>query len=119
MTRVPARSILASSLLLAGCTTTPSPQAAPVASAPVTRAGPTGVIGSSAAALQAQFGRPELEVREGNARKLQFVSPDCVLDAYLYPPRQGAEAVVTHVDTRLPDGRDTDRAACIASFSAR
>ena len=76
-------------------------------------------MGSNVAALQAQFGRPELDVREGSARKLQFANPNCVLDAYLYPPSQGAEAVVTHIDTRLPDGRDTDRAACIASFSVR
>ena len=35
----------------------------------------------------AQFGTPDLDVREGTARKLQFLGPACVLDAYLYPPR--------------------------------
>jgi hypothetical protein len=42
-----------------------------------------------------------------------------VLDAYLYPPRRGAEPVVAHVDTRLPDGRDTDKAACVEALSRR
>ena len=76
-------------------------------------------MGRDAGALEAQFGRPGLDVREGSARKLQFANQTCVLDAYLYPPRQGAEPVVTHVDARLPDGRDTDRAGCVASLSAR
>ena len=29
----------------------------------------------------------------------------------------GGEAVVTHVDARLPDGRDMDRAACVAALT--
>jgi hypothetical protein len=106
---------------LAGCAATPQVQPAPVA--PVQRAAvPVGlgsVMGSNARALETRFGQPELDVREGTARKLQFVNAVCVLDAYLYPPRQGAEPVVTHVDARLPDGRDIDRASCIASFSIR
>ena len=77
------------------------------------------VIGSTARALVAQFGRPDLELREGNARKLQFLAPACVLDAYLYPPRGGGEPVVTHVDARLPDGREMDRSSCVAALSAR
>jgi hypothetical protein len=42
-----------------------------------------------------------------------------VLDAYLYAPRAGAEPVVTHVDARLADGRDMDRASCVAALSRR
>jgi hypothetical protein len=68
--------------------------------------------------LLSLFGQPALDVREGNARKLQFLGPSCVLDAYLYP-RGRAEAVVTHVDARLPDGRDADRAACVSSLQRR
>ena len=77
------------------------------------------VTGRTARALIALFGNPDLDVREGPARKLQFVGPICVLDAYLYPPRQGAEPVVTHIDARLPDGRDIDRASCVAALSRR
>jgi hypothetical protein len=78
-----------------------------------------GVIGRSARALIALFGNPDLDDREGPARKLQFLGPACVLDAYLYAPRAGAEPVVTHIDARLPDGRDIDRASCVAALSRR
>jgi hypothetical protein len=78
-----------------------------------------GVMGKSARALVALFGNPDLDDREGPARKLQFLGPICVLDAYLYPPRAGAEPVVTHVDARLPDGRDMDRSSCVAALSRR
>ncbi len=81
--------------------------------------GLTSVIGHSARALVALFGDPDLDIREGPGRKLQFVGPICVLDAYLYAAREGAEAVVTHVDARLPDGRDMDRASCVAALSRR
>ena len=78
-----------------------------------------GVMGRDARALIALFGNPDLDDREGPARKLQFLGPACVLDAYLYAPRAGAEPVVTHVDARLPDGRDMDRASCVAALSRR
>lgn len=112
---------------LAACVPTERPRstpvrpAQPVVSTPV-RTPPSGlesVMGRSAAALIALFGTPGLDVREGPGRKLQFLGPACVLDAYLYPPRRGGEAVVTHVDTRLPDGRDTGRAACVEALSRR
>ena len=76
-------------------------------------------MGRDARALIALFGTPGLDVREGPGRKLQFLGPACVLDAYLYVPRRGGEAVVTHVDARLPDGRDSDRAACVETLSRR
>ena len=78
-----------------------------------------GVMGRNARALIALFGNPDLDDREGPARKLQFLGPVCVLDAYLYAPRAGAEPVVTHVDARLPDGRDMDRSSCVAALSRR
>jgi hypothetical protein len=65
------------------------------------------------------LGQPGLDIHEGRARKLQFLGPICVLDAYLYPPPNGAEPVVTHVDARLPDGRDMDRASCVAALTAQ
>jgi len=92
----------------------------PNVSAPLrTPTGLEGVMGRSASALVALFGTPGLDVREGPARKLQFLGQGCVLDAYLYPPRRGGDPVVTHVDARLPDGRDTDRAACVETLSRR
>lgn len=77
------------------------------------------IMGRNAAALTRMFGAPRLDVREGAGHKLQFTSSACVLDAYLYAPRDGAEAVVTHVDTRNPSGDDVDRASCIAALQRR
>lgn len=77
------------------------------------------VLGRDARALIALFGTPNQDVREGTARKLQYASGVCVLDAYLYPPAPGREALVTHVDARLPTGEDIDRASCIAALSRR
>lgn len=113
--------------VLAACVPTDRPRSSsartdrrPSASAPLhTPTGLERVMGRSAAALIALFGDPGLDVREGPARKLQFLGPACVLDAYLYAPRRGGDPVVTHIDTRLPDGRDTDRAACVEMLSRR
>ena len=92
----------------------------PNATAPLrTPTGLVSVMGREASALVALFGEPGLDVREGSARKLQFLGPGCVLDAYLYPPRRGGDPVVTHIDAREPDGGDADRAACVAALSRR
>jgi len=71
------------------------------------------VIGRTAAYLAAELGEPDLDIREGPARKLQFSRPACVLDAYLYPPKAGGDPIVTWIDTRLPDGRDANRVSCV------
>lgn len=111
--------------LVAGCVapmreTAPVPRAiAPPPTPTYSTLGLESVIGQNARALVALFGNPDLDVREGSARKLQFLGPACVLDAYLYPPRQGADPLVTHVDARLPDGRDIDRSSCVAALSRR
>ena len=76
-------------------------------------------MGQSAATLQSRFGTPALDVREGSARKLQFSGPVCVLDTYLYESQQGREAVVTYIDARLLDGRDIDKASCVAALMAK
>jgi hypothetical protein len=106
---------------LAGCVAPSAdrPAVETAAARPMSIQGLAGVIGSTASALTSQLGRADLELREGPARKLQFLGPACVLDAYLYPPRAGAEPVVTHVDARQPDGREMDRASCVAALSAR
>lgn len=108
-------------LFVAGCVA-PNNSAPPaVAPAPPTYStlGLEAVMGQDARALEALFGRADLDIREGYARKLQFSSTICVLDAYLYPRSQGSEAVVTYIDSRLPDGRDFDRASCVAALSRR
>jgi len=79
-----------------------------------------GVIGATAGELTRQFGDPRLDVWEGDARKLQFSGTPCTLDVYLYPPAQGREPQATYVDTRRSsDGRDVDRASCVASLRQR
>ena len=117
--RLRASVLLLCGALLTGCVSS-TVEAPPVpAPRPYSTLGLEGVIGSTAQALIAQFGRPALDLREGSARKVQFSGPACVLDAYLYPARDGAEPVVTHVDARLPDGRDMDRSSCVAALSAQ
>lgn len=105
-----------------------SPSSAPPAqprpvSAPSTRfvapqvmrgGGVDSVIGQGANALLDRFGQARIDLVEGDARKLQFLSADCVLDVYLYPLRAGAPPVATHVEARARQGGgETDRAACI------
>lgn len=112
------RLFLASALLLAGCATRPQqPPPTPVQTVqpqPAPRQA-TRLTGMSTRDLTAHFGRPALQVQEGNSLKLQFRGNYCVLDAYLYPGQNGA-LVVTHVDTRLPSGADTDQATCISAL---
>ena len=112
--------------LAAGCVASVRETAAPPVRPPVAPPPPVysnngleSVMGQNARTLASLFGNPDLDAREGTARKLQFLGPACVLDAYLYPPRAGAEPVVTHVDARLPDGRDIDRSSCVAALSRR
>jgi hypothetical protein len=112
-------------LVLGGCAARTDRPAPAVTRPPVERVVPynsTGlenVLGRTARTLEAQFGKPALDVREGPARKLQFAGAACVLDAYLYPPKGGGEPIVTHIDARLRDGRDLDRASCVAALTRR
>jgi hypothetical protein len=113
---------------LGGCTTTATSTAPPVTrAAPVPlpgtstslpRVGLERVLGQNERGLIALFGKPDADVTEGAARKLQFASGICVLDAYLYPKGSGAP-VVTHVDSRQPDGSPIDRASCVAALTRR
>jgi hypothetical protein len=76
-----------------------------------------GIIGVDSATLQRMFGRPRLDVWEGDARKLQFSGEACVLDVYLYPARPGVAPTSTYVDARrASDGLDVDRAACVKAL---
>lgn len=95
----------------------PAPAAAPAAPA-FTSVGLERVLGQDAAGLVRLFGDADADVREGDARKLQFESGICVLDAYLYP-KDGAEPRVTYLDAREPDGSPIDRASCVAAMTRR
>lgn len=123
---VPVRLLGPAALLcLAGCVAPQAAEQPPPVQRPAPRPptystlGLESVMGRDARTLVAQLGKPDLDVREADARKLQFSSAICVLDAYLYPPARGGEPVVTWVDARMPDGRDFDRASCVAALVQR
>lgn len=114
---------LAALILLSACgaggNAPPPGRAAPLPVPQPGMAALTSVMGASASALIAQFGRPQLDVTEGTARKLQFGGPICVLDAYLYPPKSGrGDPVVTFAETRQRDGAPIDQASCAAAIRA-
>ncbi|HXG81000.1 MAG TPA: hypothetical protein VNJ05_04290 [Sphingomicrobium sp.] len=76
--------------------------------------------GMSANDLVQHFGRPRLQVREGDGIKLQFAGPGCFLDAYLYPAPSGqGVARVTHVDARNAQGGVVSPQYCIAAIEGR
>ncbi|KTT76172.1 hypothetical protein NS334_01590 [Sphingomonas endophytica] len=108
-------------MLLTGCATTTAkrttvPRAIPVA---LPTPGLEAVMGQNAAALTRSFGQPDADVREGTARKLQFASAICILDAYLYPAKPNEEPRVTWLDARQRDGSAIDRASCVAALNRR
>ncbi len=77
-----------------------------------------GVIGADARGLTRLFGEPRLDIRDPAARKLQFSDGRCVLDAYLYPPRERREPVVTFAEARTSDGTSMDVTACANQLRA-
>ena len=113
--------IVAISLTLSACATTPppKPRAVPTVSVPMRPTGLERVLGQDARSLVSLFGNADQDVKEDGARRLQYAGPFCILDAYLYPPRAGAEPVVTYMDARQPDGKDIDRASCVAALVRR
>ena len=82
----------------------------------MTGPGLEGVIGADAEALKRQFGLPRLDIQEDDARKLQWSGTACILDVYLYPGTNGGRPAATWVEARRGDGRDVDRAACVAAL---
>ena len=128
-------------LLVAGCggagqtapklvTQLPAPLAKPALRPALVKAPPKaalrappgleGVIGVGAADLARQFGTPRLEVWEGDARKLQFSGIACVLDVFLYPAAESSEPLSSYAEARrASDGREVDRASCIAALRKR
>lgn len=100
----------------------PLPPPAPGFRQPEIMQGPglEGVIREDADRITRQFGSPRLDVREGDMRKLQFVSTACVLDVYLYPLAPGGEPVATWLQARrASDGVEVDRLACMQALRER
>ena len=94
-----------------------NPSAGQIAPQVMNQPGLEGVIGRDAATLKSLFGPPRLEVKEGDALKLQFSGQACVLDIYLYPLASGARPAATHVEARrASDGESVDRAACVRAL---
>ena len=77
------------------------------------------VMGKTADQLTRLFGNPQLDISEPPARKLQFASGACILDAYLYPQESGGAQRVTHIDTRRSDGAAVDRVSCVNALRLR
>jgi hypothetical protein len=112
------RRFLTLSAVLFAAACAPRPQAtapAPVSAPPAPQVRQSSLYGLNPQDLVGHFGKPALQVREGNSVKLQFRDSRCVLDAYLYPARDG-QMRVTYVDTRGPSGADMDQAACILAL---
>lgn len=122
-------SLLASVFLfLAGCAggaaIVPPPQTVASPPAPTFRspsvqssAGIESVIGLAAGALTQRFGVARIDLREGDARKLQFTTQECVLDVFLYPLEADSTPVATHVEARTRlGGESTDRGQCISAI---
>jgi hypothetical protein len=127
--RLAASTLLA--LAVAGCASTPAARrpvattamqpAQPMRAPEVMRgAGLDNVIGAPAPALARRLGQPQLDLFEGDARKLQFAGRSCVLDIYLYPLQPGTEPVATHIEARLRQtGGAVDPAQCLSEIGRR
>ncbi len=106
--------------VVSACATVPPSAPPPLAvtrSPPMLPTGLDRVLGQTARGLTSLFGEANQDVRESQgARRLQFSGPICI-----YPPKsnENAEGVVTYVDARQPDGRDIDRASCVAALTRR
>ena len=138
--------ILAATLLLAACATTPAPRPGPSpAPTPVAQPSPRprppvvndqpppeagfrapeimrgpgldGVIREGPNSLIRQFGQPRLDVVEGDMRILQFTGEACVMDVFLYPLRPGGDPQATWVAARrASDGQAVDLLACMQAL---
>jgi hypothetical protein len=111
-------SILAALLLVAACAPRPAsaplpqPRPAAPAAASADRHDHRTLNGMTANELIEHFGRPRLQIREGDGTKLQFAGPTCVLDFFLYPG-QGGVPRVTHIDARNLQGGEFNSQACV------
>lgn len=78
------------------------------------------VLGQRAAALLSRYGKARIDLKEGDARKLQFAGERCILDVFLYPLEAGAEPVSTHVEAReRKGGGNTSKSRCLSEIARR
>jgi hypothetical protein len=116
--------ILAALLIVAACAprpaATPTPEPASTATPAPSQDGHRAINGMTAGEVMQLFGKPRLQVVEGNGTKLQFAGPSCVLDIYLYPPSSGpASPRVTHIEARNFQGGEVSAQSCAASVQDR
>ena len=72
----------------------------------------------TASELVQHFGKPRIQIREGDGTKLQFMGPACVLDAYLYPQGAGAPRVA-FVEARNFQGADVSAQGCVFALETK
>ncbi|MGH7050290.1 MAG: hypothetical protein ACREFS_02995 [Acetobacteraceae bacterium] len=101
--------------VLAGCTASTSRMSA-LEPPP---AGNTGsLVGTTSAALQAEFGPPQLLRQDGTAEVWLYRTYDCTVDLILYPDqRTGIERVA--VANVLPPAASGAAATCLGGLSER
>jgi hypothetical protein len=87
--------------------------------APASQTDHRSINGMTAHELTQLFGRPRLQIIEGEGTKLQFAGPNCVLDVYLYPPPGGGAPRATLIEARNSQGNDVNAQSCAASIQQR
>jgi len=110
-------------IFVAACAPRPEPTPAPAPVAP-TPAVPgqhdhRTVNGMTAGELIQHFGRPRLQIVEGEGTKLQFAGPNCMLDVYLYPPSGGGAPRATLIEARNFQGGEVSAQSCAAAIERR
>lgn len=70
----------------------------------------------TAGELIQHFGKPRLQVVEGQGTKLQFAGPNCVMDVYLYPPEGGGTPRATLIEARNFQGGEVGAQSCAAAI---
>ena len=115
--------VLLSLPALAACASTTETRSSSLPAAPASPlqsvAGLDIVMGKTADQLIRLFGKPQLDISEPPAHKLQFSSGACILDAYLYPSEDNNTRRVTHIDARRSDGAAVDRVSCVNALRLR
>jgi len=115
---------LAVILFVAACAPRPAATPAPVNPAPAATVSSQHdhrtVNGMTAGELIQHFGKPRLQIVEGEGTKLQFAGPNCVLDVFLYPPGSGGGTPrATYVDAHNFQGATVDAQACSYAIEGR